>query len=65
MRILGGRFMALVLALGLAVACATLSRAEPYGDALVHFTADSFDQTIDGINAVAASGNPLGDSFGP
>ena len=59
MRVLGDRFMALVLALGLVVACLTHSRADPYTDALIHFTADSFDQTIDGINAVAASGNPL------
>jgi urea transport system permease protein len=59
MRVLGDRIMALVLALGLVVACLTHSRANPYTDALIHFTADSFDQTIDGINAVAASGNPL------
>jgi urea transport system permease protein len=59
MRVLGDRFMALVLALGLIAGCVTLSRAEPYADALLHFTADSFDQTIDGINGVAASGNPL------
>jgi urea transport system permease protein len=59
MRALGDRFMALVLALGLFAVSMTGSRAEPYTDALLHFTADSFDQTIDGINAVAASGNPL------
>src|SRR5271165_2257893 len=59
MRALGDRFMALVLALGLIAASMTGSRAEPYADALLHFTADSFDETIEGINAVAASGNPL------
>jgi urea transport system permease protein len=59
MRALGDRFIALVLALGLFAVSMTGSRAEPYTDALLHFTADSFDQTIDGINAVAASGNPL------
>jgi urea transport system permease protein len=59
MRALGDRFMALVLALGLIAAAMAPSRAEPYADALIHFTADSFDQTIEGINAVAASGNPL------
>jgi urea transport system permease protein len=59
MRALGDRFIALVLALGLFAVSMTGSRAEPYTDALLHFTGDSFDQTIDGINAVAASGNPL------
>ncbi len=59
MRALGDRFMAIVLALGLIAASMTGARADPYGDALLAFTADSFDQTIDGINAVAASGNPL------
>jgi urea transport system permease protein len=59
MRALGDRFKALVLAVALTAASVTGSRAEPYADALLHFTADSFDQTIDGINAVAASGNPL------
>jgi urea transport system permease protein len=59
MRALGDRFMALVLALGLIAASMTGSRAEPYADALLHFSADSFDETIEGINAVVASGNPL------
>ena len=31
----------------------------PYEDALIHFTADSFNETIEGVNAVAASGHPL------
>ena len=57
MRVLGHPFRALVLALGLIAASVTFSRADPYTDALLHFTADSFDQTIDGINGVAASGN--------
>jgi urea transport system permease protein len=59
MRVLGGRFIALVLALGFVVISNTGVRADPYTEALVHFTADSFDQTIDGVNAVAASGSPL------
>ena len=58
MRAIGDRFMALVLALGLVAASTAGLRAEPYADALAHFTADSFDETIDGINAVAASGDP-------
>jgi urea transport system permease protein len=52
-------FAALVVALGLVVPWATLAHASPYDDALEHFLADSFDETIDGINGVAASGNPL------
>src|SRR5215468_7222862 len=55
----GDRFIALVLALGVLAAVITGARAGPYEDALAHFTADSFDQTIEGINAVAASGNAL------
>src|SRR5215470_2444660 len=55
----GDRFIALVLALGVLAAVITGARAGPYEDALAHFTADSFDQTIEGINAVAASGNTL------
>ncbi len=35
------------------------ARAEPYADALLHFSADSFGETEQGINEVAASGNPL------
>src|SRR5215468_4045208 len=53
----GDRFIALVLALGVLAAVIAPARAGPYEDALAHFTADSFDQTIEGINAVAASGN--------
>jgi urea transport system permease protein len=35
------------------------ARADAYEDALAHFLADSFDDTIEGVNAVAASGHPL------
>jgi urea transport system permease protein len=58
MRALAHRLMALVLALGLTAASMAGARAEPFADALIPFTADSFDQTIEGINAVAASGDP-------
>ncbi|MGH6827240.1 MAG: hypothetical protein ACREC7_16245, partial [Methyloceanibacter sp.] len=58
MRAIGDRFMALVLAFGLIAASTALLRAEPYADALAHFTADSFDETIEATNAVAASGDP-------
>jgi urea transport system permease protein len=59
MRVLGDRVTALLLALGVVVAAMTGARADPYTEALVHFTADSFDETIEGISAVAASGNAL------
>src|SRR5262245_29623293 len=53
------RFIALVCTLGFLAALKTGARAGPYEDALVHFTADSFNETIEGVNKVAASGNPL------
>ena len=60
----GDRFIALVFAIGVLVsgvlaALTTGAQAGPYEDALSRFSADSFDQTIEGINEVAASGNPL------
>ncbi len=58
MRALSHCLMALVLALGLIAAAMAGARAQPFADALIPFTADSFDQTIEGINAVAASGDP-------
>ena len=36
----------------------TPARADALGDAVAHFTADDFDETITGINGVAASGSP-------
>ena len=59
MRALGDRFVALLLSLGLIAALVTSARAGPYEDALLRFTADSFGETIEGINEVVASGNPL------
>jgi urea transport system permease protein len=59
MRGFGERFIALVLALGVLAALLTGARAGPYEDGLLHFTADSFNETIEGINKIAASGNPL------
>jgi urea transport system permease protein len=56
------RFIARVLALGVLVlgvlgAPMPGAQAGPYEDALSRFSADSFDQTIEGINEVVASGN--------
>jgi urea transport system permease protein len=59
MRSFRGRCISLVLALGLLAGWMPPARAEPYHDAIAHFTADSFDQTIEGVNATAASGNAL------
>jgi urea transport system permease protein len=59
-----GGFIARVLALGVLVlgvlaAVMTGAQAGPYEDALSRLSADSFDQTIDGVNEVVASGNAL------
>jgi urea transport system permease protein len=61
------RFIARVLALGVLVLGVLIlgvlgapmpgAQAGPYEDALSRFSADSFDQTIEGINEVVASGN--------
>jgi urea transport system permease protein len=59
MRAFSDRFIALVCALGVLAAVMTAARAGSYEDGLLRFTADSFDDTIEGINAVATSGNPL------
>ena len=59
MRAFSDRFVALVCALGVLAVLMTGARAGPYEDGLLRFTADSFDDTIEGINAVATSGNAL------
>ena len=41
------------------VAGAGLAHAGPYEDALAGFTTDDFSDTVDAVNAVVASGNPL------
>jgi urea transport system permease protein len=62
MRAFSDRFIARVLALGVLVLGVLGvpmpgAQAGPYEDALSRFSADSFDQTIEGINEVVASGN--------
>jgi urea transport system permease protein len=59
MRAFCERLLALVFALSVVGVAANGAHADAYEDALAHFLADSFDDTIDGINAVAASGHPL------
>jgi urea transport system permease protein len=59
MRTICERLLALVFALSVVCVAANAARADAYEDGLAHFLADSFDDTIQGINAVAASGHPL------
>ena len=54
--------VALLLALSVALCCAT-ARASSLGDALAHFTADDFSETSAGINEVAASGDPRAETI--
>ncbi|MGB6543456.1 MAG: urea ABC transporter permease subunit UrtB, partial [Xanthobacteraceae bacterium] len=54
--------VALLLALGLALGCATV-RAAGLDEALAHFTTDDFSDTTEGISAVAASGNPRAETI--
>jgi urea transport system permease protein len=59
MRAFYERLLALVFALSVVCVAAGAARADAYEDALANFLADSFDDTIEGINAVAQSGHPL------
>ena len=54
-----GRLIALALMLAMLIVGATAVRADSYEDALAGFTTDTFSDTADAIDAVAASGNPL------
>jgi urea transport system permease protein len=54
--------VALLLALSVALSCAT-AYAESLQDALVHFTADDFSETIIGIKEIAASGSPRAEAI--
>ncbi len=57
MRIGRACLVALALAFGLVLGCAN-AHAAPIDDALAHFTADDFDETLAGIQQVIASGSP-------
>jgi urea transport system permease protein len=59
MSVLYDRVVALVIAIGLLVACGLSAKAQSYEEALAKFTADSFSDTDDAISGIAASGNPL------
>jgi urea transport system permease protein len=58
MRSFYDRIIAFVIVVGLLSAGATIVRADPYEDVLVGFTADSFADTADAIDALATSGDP-------
>ena len=53
------RLLLLLPVLGCLAALPTSAAAGPYEDALSHFLTDDFDDTIEAVNAIAASGNPL------
>ena len=54
--------VALLLVFSVVLGCAT-AHAASLDEALAHFTADDFSETIDGINAVAASGSPRAETI--
>jgi len=62
MRLSRAGLVALLLALYFALGCAT-ARAASLEDAIAHFTADDFSETIAGVNEVAASGNPRAETI--
>jgi urea transport system permease protein len=59
MRVFYDRVIAFAFILGFLVVGASQAYAGPYEDALAGFTTDEFDDTINSVNAVVASGNPL------
>ncbi len=58
MRSFYDRIVALVLVAGILFGGATVARAGAYEDALAGFTTDSFGDTADAIDSLAASGDP-------
>ncbi len=62
MRFCRACLVALILALGLALAQGT-AHADALDDALAHFTAGDFDETDTGICAVASSGSPRAEAI--
>jgi urea transport system permease protein len=53
------RLLALLFALGILVALPAAAVSGPYEDALARLLTDDFSDTIEAVNGVAASGNPL------
>ena len=58
MHFLRDRFVALLFAMAMTLAGPCAVRAADLAEALVHFAADEFSETADGIAKVAASGDP-------
>ena len=58
MRSVTDHIVALIVAVGLMLGAATGAHAGAYEDALIGFTADSFGDTVDSIEALTASGDP-------
>src|SRR5271169_3732480 len=52
----------LLLGFGVVLGCTT-ARAAGLDEALAHFTADEFGETIKGVNEVAASGSPRAEAI--
>ncbi len=59
MRFLRAFFVVAVLAVVPSLLAVPAARAADLAAALEHFAADSYSDTVDGVAAVAASGNPL------
>ncbi len=59
MRFLRAFFVVAVLAVVPSLLAVPAARAADLAAALEHFAADSYSDTVDGVEAVAASGNPL------
>jgi urea transport system permease protein len=62
MRVSRACLVALLLALSVVLSCAT-AYAESLQEALLHFTADDFSETIIGIKEVAGSGSPRAEAI--
>jgi len=62
MRLCRACFVVLLLVFAFASSHGT-AHAESFDEALAHFTADDFDETITGINEIAASGNPRAEAI--
>jgi urea transport system permease protein len=53
------RLLALLAALGILIALPAAAVGGPYEDALARLLTDDFNDTIEAVNGIAASGNPL------
>jgi urea transport system permease protein len=63
MRFYRACLVAWLLVLGLAAFGSAGAHAAPLDDAIAHFTADDFDETLAGVSGVAASGSPRAEAI--